>query len=154
MSHKNEQFTVAQKKYFVYCASFFAVYFFTFFILSKLSAVSVLLKLTKLCKLILCSPVWFRIWTWCRWGPLCMWPKKKSNSLKCGQIFLFPFGSMVCFCCCPQTEAIHPDCALVVQHMKAQEECNQIIKQEKRNVSAATGESLYCFQSGCGNEIH
>ncbi|XP_016895420.1 pituitary adenylate cyclase-activating polypeptide type I receptor isoform X1 [Cynoglossus semilaevis] len=38
-----------------------------------------------------------------------------------------------------QTEAIHPDCALVVQHMKAQEECNQIIKQEKRNVSAATG---------------
>ncbi|XP_008336765.1 pituitary adenylate cyclase-activating polypeptide type I receptor isoform X2 [Cynoglossus semilaevis] len=37
------------------------------------------------------------------------------------------------------TEAIHPDCALVVQHMKAQEECNQIIKQEKRNVSAATG---------------
>ncbi|GLD49484.1 pituitary adenylate cyclase-activating polypeptide type I receptor-like isoform X1, partial [Lates japonicus] len=37
------------------------------------------------------------------------------------------------------TEAIHPDCALVVQHMKAQEECNQILKQEKNNHSTRTG---------------
>ncbi|KAM9364908.1 vasoactive intestinal polypeptide receptor 1 [Pholidichthys leucotaenia] len=35
-------------------------------------------------------------------------------------------------------DAIHPDCALVVQLMKAQEECNQIMKQES-NHSSKTG---------------
>uniref|UniRef100_A0A3Q1D6D2 Growth hormone releasing hormone receptor b n=1 Tax=Amphiprion ocellaris TaxID=80972 RepID=A0A3Q1D6D2_AMPOC len=38
-----------------------------------------------------------------------------------------------------QTEAIHPDCALVVQHMKAQEECDQILRQEENNHSDKTG---------------
>ncbi|XP_054645545.1 vasoactive intestinal polypeptide receptor 2 isoform X1 [Dunckerocampus dactyliophorus] len=33
------------------------------------------------------------------------------------------------------TKAIHPDCALVVQHMKAQDECSQILKQEESNLS-------------------
>lgn len=37
-----------------------------------------------------------------------------------------------------QSEAMHPDCAVVVQHMKAQEECNQILKQEN-NHSSRTG---------------
>ncbi|XP_061621218.1 pituitary adenylate cyclase-activating polypeptide type I receptor-like isoform X1 [Phyllopteryx taeniolatus] len=37
------------------------------------------------------------------------------------------------------TEAIHPDCALVVQHMKAQEECSQIIKQQENKLSTGTG---------------
>ncbi|KAM3619674.1 uncharacterized protein V6R79_011656 [Siganus canaliculatus] len=37
------------------------------------------------------------------------------------------------------TEAIHSDCALVVQHMKAQEECNQILQQERNNHSNRTG---------------
>ncbi|XP_057698307.1 pituitary adenylate cyclase-activating polypeptide type I receptor isoform X1 [Corythoichthys intestinalis] len=36
------------------------------------------------------------------------------------------------------TEAIHPDCALVVQHMKAQEECRHIIIQEQK-LSTGTG---------------
>ncbi|KAM8875069.1 pituitary adenylate cyclase-activating polypeptide type I receptor isoform 1-T2 [Spinachia spinachia] len=35
--------------------------------------------------------------------------------------------------------AIHPDCALVVQHMKAQEDCNEILKQEESNDSTRTG---------------
>ncbi|XP_056271255.1 pituitary adenylate cyclase-activating polypeptide type I receptor-like isoform X1 [Pseudoliparis swirei] len=37
------------------------------------------------------------------------------------------------------TEAIHPDCALVVQHMQAQEDCYQILKQEESNRSTSTG---------------
>ncbi|XP_077440729.1 pituitary adenylate cyclase-activating polypeptide type I receptor [Vanacampus margaritifer] len=37
------------------------------------------------------------------------------------------------------TEAIHPDCALVLQHMKAQEECNRIILQEENDLAAGTG---------------
>ncbi|TMS19910.1 Vasoactive intestinal polypeptide receptor 2 [Larimichthys crocea] len=37
------------------------------------------------------------------------------------------------------TEAIHPDCALVVQHMMAQEECNQILKEEENNHSTRAG---------------
>lgn len=45
-------------------------------------------------------------------------------------------------CFCFQTEAIHPDCALVVQHMKAQEECNEILKQEENNHSTRTGLSI------------
>ncbi|KAF6716937.1 Vasoactive intestinal polypeptide receptor 1 [Oryzias melastigma] len=36
-------------------------------------------------------------------------------------------------------EAMHPDCALVVQLMKAEEECDLIMKQEERNHSARTG---------------
>lgn len=42
-----------------------------------------------------------------------------------------------------QTEAIHPDCALVVQHMKAEEECYQILKQEENNHSAKTGQPVF-----------
>eukprot|EP00064_Thunnus_orientalis_P012612 superscaffoldBa00001955_g12647 len=38
-----------------------------------------------------------------------------------------------------KTEAIHPDCALVVQHKMAQEECNQLLKQEENNHSNRTG---------------
>ncbi|KAG8003403.1 Pituitary adenylate cyclase-activating polypeptide type I receptor [Nibea albiflora] len=38
-----------------------------------------------------------------------------------------------------QTEAIHPDCALVFQHMMAQEECNQILKEEENNNSTRAG---------------
>ncbi|TKS74927.1 Pituitary adenylate cyclase-activating polypeptide type I receptor [Collichthys lucidus] len=37
------------------------------------------------------------------------------------------------------TEAIHPDCALVVQHMMAQEECNAILKDEENNQSTRAG---------------
>ncbi|XP_077391289.1 vasoactive intestinal polypeptide receptor 1 [Festucalex cinctus] len=37
------------------------------------------------------------------------------------------------------TEAIHPDCALVLQHMKAQEECSRIILQEENKMADATG---------------
>ncbi|KAM7387777.1 hypothetical protein PAMP_023994 [Pampus punctatissimus] len=36
-------------------------------------------------------------------------------------------------------EAIHPDCALVVQHKKAQEECNQFLRQEEKDHSNRTG---------------
>ncbi|MEQ2182834.1 hypothetical protein GOODEAATRI_026330 [Goodea atripinnis] len=36
-------------------------------------------------------------------------------------------------------EAMHPDCALVVQHMKAQEECYHILEQEENNHSLKTG---------------
>ncbi|KAM4575237.1 pituitary adenylate cyclase-activating polypeptide type I receptor [Fundulus diaphanus] len=36
-------------------------------------------------------------------------------------------------------EAIHPDCALVVQHMKAQEECYRTLEQEENNHSSKTG---------------
>lgn len=43
--------------------------------------------------------------------------------------------------CVFQTEAMHPDCALVVQHMKALEDCNHILKQEENNGSSSTGES-------------
>ncbi|XP_068599740.1 pituitary adenylate cyclase-activating polypeptide type I receptor-like [Brachionichthys hirsutus] len=37
------------------------------------------------------------------------------------------------------TEDMHPDCVLVFQHMKAQEECSQILKEEAKNRSARTG---------------
>ncbi|XP_035990158.1 pituitary adenylate cyclase-activating polypeptide type I receptor [Fundulus heteroclitus] len=36
-------------------------------------------------------------------------------------------------------EAIHPDCALVLQHMKAQEECYRTLEQEENNHSSKTG---------------
>uniref|UniRef100_A0A3Q2NYI4 Growth hormone releasing hormone receptor b n=1 Tax=Fundulus heteroclitus TaxID=8078 RepID=A0A3Q2NYI4_FUNHE len=38
-----------------------------------------------------------------------------------------------------QMEAIHPDCALVLQHMKAQEECYRTLEQEENNHSSKTG---------------
>ncbi|KAM7409349.1 hypothetical protein PAMA_001024 [Pampus argenteus] len=41
------------------------------------------------------------------------------------------------------TEAIHPHCELVVQHMKAQEECNQFLRQEEKDHSNRTGLILY-----------
>ncbi|XP_056131562.1 pituitary adenylate cyclase-activating polypeptide type I receptor-like [Lampris incognitus] len=37
------------------------------------------------------------------------------------------------------TGAIHPDCAVVVQHMKAQEACIQMLRQEAHNRSIMTG---------------
>ncbi|XP_037105338.1 pituitary adenylate cyclase-activating polypeptide type I receptor-like isoform X1 [Syngnathus acus] len=37
------------------------------------------------------------------------------------------------------TEAMHPDCALVLQHMKAQEECGHIIAQEENKLSTGAG---------------
>ena len=39
---------------------------------------------------------------------------------------------------------MHPDCALVVQHMEALEDCNQILMQEEEesNRSARTGQSV------------
>ncbi|KAM6922030.1 LOW QUALITY PROTEIN: vasoactive intestinal polypeptide receptor 1 [Xenentodon cancila] len=48
-----------------------------------------------------------------------------------------------------QAEAIHPDCALVAQHMKAEEECNQILQLEN-NRSATTGcptvwDNIWCW---------
>ncbi|XP_056234381.1 pituitary adenylate cyclase-activating polypeptide type I receptor-like [Seriola aureovittata] len=47
------------------------------------------------------------------------------------------------------TEAIHPDCALVAQHMKAQEECNQILKQEENNHSTRAGCPTFWDDIGC-----
>ncbi|XP_051930141.1 vasoactive intestinal polypeptide receptor 1 [Hippocampus zosterae] len=38
-----------------------------------------------------------------------------------------------------QTAAMHPDCALVLQHMKAQEECGRLIVREQKQRSAAAG---------------
>uniref|UniRef100_A0A3P9NUM1 Growth hormone releasing hormone receptor b n=1 Tax=Poecilia reticulata TaxID=8081 RepID=A0A3P9NUM1_POERE len=38
-----------------------------------------------------------------------------------------------------QMEAMHPDCAVVLQHMKAQEECYDILEQEENNYSSKTG---------------
>ncbi|CAB1457641.1 unnamed protein product [Pleuronectes platessa] len=40
--------------------------------------------------------------------------------------------------CWEPTEAIHPDCALVAQHMRAEEQCNQILRQEEKNRSSRT----------------
>lgn len=40
---------------------------------------------------------------------------------------------------------MHPDCALVLQHMEALEDCNQILKQEEEeesNRSSGTGQSV------------
>lgn len=40
---------------------------------------------------------------------------------------------------------MHPDCALVLQHMEALEDCNQILKQEEEeesNHSSGTGQSV------------
>lgn len=47
----------------------------------------------------------------------------------------------VCVC---QSQAMHPDCALVLQHMEALEDCNQILKQEEEesNHSSGTGQSV------------
>lgn len=55
-------------------------------------------------------------------------------------------------CFCFQTEAIHPDCALIVQHIKAQEECNETIKQEENNHSTRTG--LCILVNGLRKKIH
>ncbi|CAL8255291.1 unnamed protein product [Merluccius merluccius] len=38
-----------------------------------------------------------------------------------------------------ETEAIHPDCAVVVQHLKAKEACVQARRQEARNRTATSG---------------
>ncbi|XP_005802384.1 pituitary adenylate cyclase-activating polypeptide type I receptor-like [Xiphophorus maculatus] len=48
------------------------------------------------------------------------------------------------------TEAMHPDCAVVLQHMKAQEECYNILEQEENNYSSKTGcptywDDIYCW---------
>ncbi|XP_061593321.1 pituitary adenylate cyclase-activating polypeptide type I receptor-like [Cololabis saira] len=48
-----------------------------------------------------------------------------------------------------RTEAIHPDCALVAQHMKAEEDCNQILQLDT-NRSARTGcptawDNIWCW---------
>nr|XP_057929397.1 pituitary adenylate cyclase-activating polypeptide type I receptor [Doryrhamphus excisus] len=44
--------------------------------------------------------------------------------------------TLLCLLLLPRTaKAIHPDCALVVQHMKAQEECSRILQQEEKNLS-------------------
>ncbi|KAM9848835.1 pituitary adenylate cyclase-activating polypeptide type I receptor [Aulostomus maculatus] len=49
-------------------------------------------------------------------------------------------GLLLLLAACRETaDAIHPDCALVVQHMKAQEECNQILRKEESNQSAHSG---------------
>uniref|UniRef100_A0A665WDT2 Pituitary adenylate cyclase-activating polypeptide type I receptor-like n=1 Tax=Echeneis naucrates TaxID=173247 RepID=A0A665WDT2_ECHNA len=48
-------------------------------------------------------------------------------------------ASIVLLCVFTSDEAMHPDCALVLQHMNAQEECNQILKQEENNHSTRTG---------------
>ncbi|XP_017289792.1 pituitary adenylate cyclase-activating polypeptide type I receptor [Kryptolebias marmoratus] len=49
-----------------------------------------------------------------------------------------------------QAEAIHPDCALVLQHMKAEEDCNQVLQQEENNRSSKTGcptvwDNIWCW---------
>lgn len=56
----------------------------------------------------------------------------------------------MCVCVCVfQTEAMHPDCALVVQHMKALEDCNQILKQEEEsNRSTGAGQSAVSLSPG------
>ncbi|XP_013873373.1 pituitary adenylate cyclase-activating polypeptide type I receptor [Austrofundulus limnaeus] len=38
-----------------------------------------------------------------------------------------------------QTEAMHPDCAVVLQHMKAEEDCHRVLQQEENNRSSKTG---------------
>ncbi|KAM4739768.1 pituitary adenylate cyclase-activating polypeptide type I receptor [Anableps anableps] len=48
------------------------------------------------------------------------------------------------------TEAMHPDCAVVLQHMKAEEECYHILEQEENNHSSKTGcptlwDDIYCW---------
>lgn len=40
-----------------------------------------------------------------------------------------------------QVEAMHPECALVEQHMKAEEDCNQILQLEN-NHSAKAGQCV------------
>ncbi|KAL4635338.1 pituitary adenylate cyclase-activating polypeptide type I receptor-like [Arapaima gigas] len=40
---------------------------------------------------------------------------------------------------CPQGDAIHPDCAIVMQLAKARELCVQVRRQEARNVTTRTG---------------
>ncbi|XP_067452357.1 pituitary adenylate cyclase-activating polypeptide type I receptor [Thunnus thynnus] len=52
---------------------------------------------------------------------------------------LLHFGVFLQLAVWETTEAIHPDCALVVQHKMAQEECNQLLKQEENNHSNRTG---------------
>lgn len=39
---------------------------------------------------------------------------------------------------------MHPECALVFQHLKAKEECTQILRLEQSNRSNATGQSTTC----------
>lgn len=39
---------------------------------------------------------------------------------------------------------MHPECALVFQHLKAQEECTQILRLEQSNRSNTTGQSTTC----------
>ncbi|XP_004572383.1 vasoactive intestinal polypeptide receptor 1 isoform X1 [Maylandia zebra] len=72
-----------------------------------------------------------------------------SSRLKWTDAFLY-LGLFMQSAVWETTEAIHPDCALVVQHMKAEEECYQILKQEENNHSAKTGcptvwDNLQCW---------
>uniref|UniRef100_A0A1A7XDE9 Vasoactive intestinal peptide receptor 2 n=1 Tax=Iconisemion striatum TaxID=60296 RepID=A0A1A7XDE9_9TELE len=47
------------------------------------------------------------------------------------------------------TESMHPDCALVVQHMKAQEQCSQVLQQEENNQSSKTACPTHWDNIGC-----
>ncbi|KAJ4922793.1 hypothetical protein JOQ06_021297, partial [Pogonophryne albipinna] len=60
----------------------------------------------------------------------CSWMKWMATMLHVGMFLQLALWET--------TEAIHPDCALVVQHMKVQEECNHILKQEENNHSNKT----------------
>ncbi|KAM4629868.1 vasoactive intestinal polypeptide receptor 1 [Polymixia lowei] len=75
-----------------------------------------------------------------------MYPDNKINSMLVSKTSAFKWKAAVFhFCLWLQlavwktTEAIHPDCALVVQHMRAQETCIQTRRLEARNRSTRTG---------------
>uniref|UniRef100_A0A8C6L3Q2 Growth hormone releasing hormone receptor b n=1 Tax=Nothobranchius furzeri TaxID=105023 RepID=A0A8C6L3Q2_NOTFU len=47
------------------------------------------------------------------------------------------------------TESMHPDCALVVQHMEAQEQCSQVLQQEEHNHTSKAGCPTHWDNIGC-----
>ncbi|XP_038147534.1 pituitary adenylate cyclase-activating polypeptide type I receptor [Cyprinodon tularosa] len=57
-----------------------------------------------------------------------------------------------------QTKAIHPDCAVIVQHMKAKEDCYHMLEQEENNNSSKTGcptswDHMYCWHQAQVGEV-
>ncbi|XP_068176532.1 vasoactive intestinal polypeptide receptor 1 [Antennarius striatus] len=60
-------------------------------------------------------------------------------------------GRLGPYSCKQGADAMHPDCALVFQHMRAQEECSQVLKEEEKNRSTRTGcptawDEIHCWR--------
>uniref|UniRef100_A0A672HPD7 Growth hormone releasing hormone receptor b n=1 Tax=Salarias fasciatus TaxID=181472 RepID=A0A672HPD7_SALFA len=63
------------------------------------------------------------------------------------------FSLTACFLCICEFHAIHPDCALVAQHMKTQEECTRVLRREENNHSAKAGCSTFWDNIRCWHRV-